>query len=267
MECHSYCLATKIKLEQAEATLRSHYPDNIETDAGVIQVTLNVEAFAFLFLNGTVVIWNQKPREAEKFISLIQSSLVQSHAKVVTDNVSYTYAQSTEIKAHQAANVDWLTLKNNDINTKKSISFAFAQAIKLLYFELKLEVLINKLTPYISQLTKKGHRGQPRKKIHHINAEIMSAKSEMNLISNFFYKPRFFWQHPKLEEYFELVENYMEVEKRINAINHRLDTLKEIFEMYNSLLENHHSHFLEVIIILLIGVEIVLSVGKIVGIA
>jgi hypothetical protein len=86
------------------------------------------------------------------------------------------------------------------------------------------------------------------------------AKSEMNLINNFLYHPKFFWRHPSLEEFYTLLERYLHIPRRINAINHRLNTLNEIFDMFNSYLENRHSTSLELIIIALIAIEIIFGV-------
>ena len=84
----------------------------------------------------------------------------------------------------------------------------------------------------------------------------------MNLISNFLYHPKYFWQHPTLEEYYIMLERYLHIQRRVNAINHRLDTLNEIFDMFNGYLENRHAHNLELIIIFLIAIEIVVGVIK-----
>ena len=98
-----------------------------------------------------------------------------------------------------------------------------------------------------------------RNKIRQIIGEILGAKSEMNLISNFLYHPKYFWQHPTLEDYYTMLERYLHVQRRVNAINHRLDTLNEIFAMFNGYLENRHAHHLEIVVIILITLEVVLS--------
>lgn len=44
------------------------------------------------------------------------------------------------------------------------------------------------------------------------------------------------------------------------SLNPQLDTLNEVFDMLNTYLENRHSHFLEIIIIVLILTEIIFNV-------
>ena len=65
---------------------------------------------------------------------------------------------------------------------------------------------------------------------------------------------------PILADNFSMLERYLHIPRRINAINHRLDTLNEIFDMCNVYLQNRHSHNLEIVIIVLITIEIVIGV-------
>ena len=57
-----------------------------------------------------------------------------------------------------------------------------------------------------------------------------------------------------------MLERYLHIQRRINAINHRLDTLNEIFNMFNDYLESRHSHHLEIMVIVLIAIEVVIGV-------
>ena len=57
-----------------------------------------------------------------------------------------------------------------------------------------------------------------------------------------------------------MLERYLHIQRRVNAINHRLDTLNEIFDMFNGYLDNQHSHHLEIVIIILIMIEIFVGV-------
>ncbi|HBB53227.1 MAG TPA: hypothetical protein DCZ80_04950, partial [Legionellales bacterium] len=138
---------------------------------------------------------------------------------------SYSLAEKTEITPHGYYDVDCLTIdKNIDAeDVRLSLSYGFSQSVKLQYFETLQESLIEKYTPFITNLSNKGEMYISRNSIRQIIGEILVAKSEMNLISNFLYHPKFFWRHPSLEEYYTLLERYLHIQRRINAINHRLD--------------------------------------------
>jgi uncharacterized Rmd1/YagE family protein len=52
------------------------------------------------------------------------------------------------------------------------------------------------------------------------------------------------------------VNKYLEVERRVEVLNKRLDIIKELFDMLASELANRHSYTLEWIVIILIMVEV-----------
>ena len=78
----------------------------------------------------------------------------------------------------------------DDEDVRLSLSYGFAQSVKLQYFETFQESLIEKYTPFIKNLSNKGEMYLSRNSIRQIIGEILVAKSEMNLVSNFLYHPR-----------------------------------------------------------------------------
>ena len=52
----------------------------------------------------------------------------------------------------------------------------------------------------------------------------------------------------------------MEIEKRLNVLNGRLDIIKELYEILNSELTSQHSDKLELIVIILIVLECLVDI-------
>jgi len=221
---------------------------------------VDTNSTVFIFKNGTVVFWGVKRHQVHAYLETIKHFSDKLIPFLVRDEFSYQLGEQTIIKPHDYFDVDCIIIDSNSDDLKLSLSYGFSQSVKLQYFEMILETLIEKYTPLIQSLTSTGAMEISRKQIRQAIGEILAAKSEMNLISNFLYHPKYFWQHPTLEEYYTMLERYMHIQRRVNAINHRLDTLNEIFDMFNSYLENQHAHSLEVIIIILIAIEIIFGV-------
>lgn len=265
MECLSYCIANNIDLSRVEKHYKTANVGHVSIRSReVLKLTPNDSpgALIFVFKNGTVVSWGVKRHEVKSFLDTIILFANKAMPFWVHDEVSYFVGEKTAIAPHDYFDVDCLSLDpdmDND-ELKLSLSYGFSQSVKLQYFETILEVLIDKYNPLIQSLSSKGQMQVSRKQIRQVIGEIIGAKSEMNLISNFLYHPKFFWQHPTLEEYYIMLERYLHIQRRVNAINHRLDTLNEIFDMFNGYLDNQHAHILEMIIILLIAIEIVFGV-------
>lgn len=265
MECLSYCIANSIDLSRVDQYYKAAnigYVSVRSREVLKLRPSNAQGVLIFVFKNGTVVSWGIKRHEVQKYLDTIVTFANKSVSFWVHDELSYRLGEKTTIEPHDYFDVDCLSIDpdmdNDDL--KLSLSYGFSQSVKLQYFETTLEVLIDKYNPLIQSLSSKGRMLVSRKQIRQVIGEIIGAQSEMNLISNFLYHPKYFWQHPTLEEYYIMLERYLHIQRRVNAINHRLDTLNEIFDMFNGYLENRHAHNLEVIIIVLIAIEIVFGV-------
>lgn len=261
MECLSYCLAEKIDLQLLEKNARALEIYKVSRQSQVIILDpIGLRGVCFIFSNGTMVTWGMKRYQLRPFLNLVAQSSNQLLAKPLFDGVSYVKSDVTKLAPHDYFNVELLMLEEIDLETTLSLSYGFSQSVKLKYFEEKLETLIQRYLPMTQKLSKKGKMFASRKKVQKIISEILSAKAELNLTSDFLYAPKFFWQHPNLEENFLKLRKYMDVQVRAETVNEKLNTLNEIFLMFNSYLETQHSYRLEVVIIILIAIEIIFNV-------
>lgn len=265
MECLSFCVAKTLDL----ARIDSHYKNApaLYTSVKTIDVLKlnphdNENHSIFVFKNGTVVTWGMKRYQANEYINTISKLTNKPVGILVHDEFCYQIGTKTSIEPHGYFDVDIMTLEENTDEVKLSLAYGFSQSVKLQYFETIIEALIEKYNPMLRSLAVKGEMPISRKQIQQVIGEILGAKSEMNLISNFLYHPKYFWQHPTLEEHFIMLERYLHIQRRVNTINHRLDTLNEIFDMFNNYLQNKHGHNLEIIIIVLIAIEVIVGVIK-----
>lgn len=262
MECLSFCIANSIDLSR----LDNHYKTMLAGYTSVrlrdlLKLTPNDSAdiLVFVFKNGTVVSWGIKRHQINAYLDTIRLFADKPILFRVHDEFNYHHADKTSIEPHDFFDVDCIGLESDSEDLKLSLSYGFSQSVKLQYFETILESLIEKYTPLIHSLSSKGQMAVSRNQIRQAIGEILGTITEMNLVSNFLYHPKYFWQHPTLEDHYIMLERYLHIQRRVNAINHRLNTLNEIFTMFNGYLESRHSHSLELIIIVLIGIEIIIG--------
>ncbi len=260
MQCFTYCLASQINvnhLEQYLVTLKI-YKTEKQWNGLEIQLPGN-QRWLYVFTNGTLVTWGLKRYEVKEFYDLLKNYCLKPVEAPIVDGYSYRLGHKTAIKPHPWFHVEMLTLEDDDSELKLSLSYGFSQSIKLKYYETRMEKLVEHYSPLIEELYTKGKMSIPRKRMREILGEILAAKSEINLVGNFLYQPKFFWQHPNLETYYTMLERYLDIPERAETLNHQLNTLSEVFDMFNSHLESRHASFLEIIIIVLIGFEILFS--------
>lgn len=264
MECLSYCIANTIDLTRLDNHFKTTQPGYSSVKSrDVLKLNHNDgnnNTLVYVFKNGTVVSWGVKRYQIKAYLDTIRHFADKPVNFLVKDEFSYKIGEKTAIEPHDFFDIDCVTLDTDSDELKLSFSYGFSQSVKLQYFETIIEALIEKNNPLIQSLSHKGAMAISRNQIRQAIGEILGAKSEMNLISNFLYHPKYFWQHPTLEEYYTMLERYLHIQRRVNAINHRLDTLSEIFDMFNGYLETRHAHNLEIIIIVLITLEVLFAV-------
>jgi uncharacterized Rmd1/YagE family protein len=260
MECLSFCIADSIDLAKLDAYLKTadlRFSSIKLRD--VLKMSHSNGQSIHIFNNGTVVSWNIKRHQIKFYLNLFKQFSTKPIKNSIHDEFSYVYSDKIAISPHGYFDVDCISLTDDD-EMRLTFSYALSQSVKLQYFERILEGLIEKYTPIIRSQAKHGKLPITRTQIREAIVDIITANSELNLISNFFYHPKYFWQHPTLEEYYIILERYLHVSRRVHAINQRLEKLNGIFDMFNSYLENRHMHNLELIVIILISIEIVFGV-------
>jgi required for meiotic nuclear division protein 1 len=257
VECLCYCIAEQLNLALLEQKLKRMSPLTWNRHWNVIEIYIPQKSQScFLNKNGTLVSWNIKRHEIQQYIELARKNSINPIKAPIDDKFFYSIGNKTTLAPHEYFNVDCITLESDDSELKLALSYGLSQSIKLNYYEQQLERLINKYNPLIHQLSTEGKFKSGRQRINKIIGEILVTKSALNLTSNFLYQPKFFWAHPNLEHYYKIVEKYLDIPTRAQNINDQIDTLDEIFSMFNNYLENKHSHNLEIIIIALIAIEI-----------
>lgn len=261
MRCSAYCVASSIKLQPLANFLRSKgLQTHIHNDVAY-SYDIHTKTSTFYFVNGTIVIWNNNKHSFMQSLSEIESFFVQPVKNIERDHYAVHYGDKTIIKPHEYFNVEMLTLENDDVEIKLAISYGFSQSIKIQFFNKQVEQLSEKYSPIIANISSEGHiQRLSRKKVTRMIGEIFLVKSLVNLKGELLSVPKFFWRHPGLEKYYVMLENYLDLSKRVEILNYKLDTLNEVFYMLNEQLSNQHSHFLEWVIIVLILIEVLIAI-------
>lgn len=262
MYCMSFCLGQKTDLLSLEKNIRQKDCYDTKKYKDVLSLYLPNNKYIFIFDNGTLVTWGLKRYQCIKWLKAVAGFTCNALpiAEVVQDEFSYLIGDKTGIMPHQTFNIDCITLKESTESIKLSFSYGLSQSIKLNFFEQRLESFIAKARPMMEIIEKKSFRKISKRSLHKAIGLQLIEKSELNLTSNFHYQPAFFWQHPTLESHYHLVEGYMDVEKRGDTLNKRLDVLNEIHDVVLSYNETLHSSRLEIIIVILLMIEIIFGV-------
>lgn len=257
MDCRAYCTASSYKLKPMFEFFRTRYKTTIYRD--VLHVELNASEGAgdvFFFSYGALVCWSlTKEIESQLILEIIPFE--DNHREEIeTDEFTFIYGDTAKIAE------DEIVLTRKDVLAKLATSQGIAQSVKLGTFEIAIQKSFNQSKNIPEDLAKQGSISLSRREIRKKMGELFIERNSINLHVDVLDTPEFFWEYPELEPLYLNIANYLDIETRVEVLNHRLDVVHELFQMLNSELNHQHSSRLEWIIIVLIVTEVLLSLMK-----
>lgn len=259
MRCVSFCTAISYSLNGINNYFKSK-KFATKLSKNVLHVALSdKQGDLFFFSHGCFVSWNLRRKEELALITEIRPFSTDPLHIIETDYFSFTYGEETTLETHERFNADVITLESDNPQIKLAISYGLAESIKLEYYEEIIKKTIKKNSKLPQVLAKTGKIALSRRAISQRMGEIFIEMSSVNLNSGYLDVPEYFWRYPNLENYYTLTEQFLDITRRVTALNQRLDVLHQFFDMLTGQLQFQHTSLLEVIIILLIAIEIVIS--------
>lgn len=213
----------------------------------------------FFFTFGCFVCWGYKKNFEDKVLSYVAAYANNSLKNIEIDYFYYRYSNKTSLTTHERLHLDTIHLQSTDAQIKLAISYGLAQSIKLEAFEEAIKEVIKHHNYIPQEISKHGSISLSRREILKRIGKIFMARSSINLNLEYLDAPEFFWRHPNLEPYYVETKQFLDIPNRVMALNQKLDVLQELLDILNSQVQHRHSSLLEIIIIVLIAVEIIIS--------
>lgn len=252
-ECKAFCIASSFQMKPLFKNLKKN-DYQVESYEGAIYVNLG-EGYAFCFPYGCVVFWRVKKDDVNSFLKKIKSYADDCLNKVHEE--SYQITNGDVLKVHQN---EIILDKNSGLMQELAISYALAQSVKLATFEDKVEQTISKTDHIPKSLAATGKITLSGKEIAKMMGKLFLDRSSINLRSDMLGTPDFFWDNPKLEPVYLMTAHDQEIKQRVEILNQRLKLINELFQILSDVFNNRHSSTLEIIIIIFIAIEIILTI-------
>jgi len=260
MRCVSFCTAENYKLPQLASFLKSQ-GYNVKQYRKLLHVTHPLQAGGdvFIFIYGCLVLWGLKRKNEALLLEQIKPFAINPLTTIEHDRFVYRYGNNTEMTTHETFNADIIALESDSVQIKLAIAYGLAQSIQLEYYESSIQKNIDANAHIMQQLAQQGTIPLSQKAISKHLGRIFLARSFINLNSDYLEDPEYFWEHPNIEAYYTMCKRFLDIPRRVSALNQKLDILHELFEVLTSQRQHLHSNILEITIILLIVIEIVIS--------
>jgi uncharacterized Rmd1/YagE family protein len=258
MRCQAYCTAYSYNMKAFMEYLQGHSSATLYRD--VIHISIpngdGSSGDVFYFSYGVLVCWGLTPQQEQIQLDEVKHFEQEPLEVNEVDLFSFVYGETAKISK------DEITLPDRDVLTKLAFSHGIAQSVKLSTFELTIQNSFNNTKEIPSKLAKYGRIYLSKQEIRRKMGELFTERSSVNLRLDILDTPDFFWIHPELEHFYTMTANYLDIESRVEVLNHRLDVMKELFGMLVNELNHQHSSRLEWIIILLIVMEVMIALSR-----
>jgi uncharacterized Rmd1/YagE family protein len=258
MRCTGYCTASSYDIQPLYQELQKQGSCHLFRDVIHLEVKEDKKSKGdiFYFSYGVVIFWGFTQDEELQILKSIRPYEKEHSSKPEIDEFTFIYGDAMKIDE------DEIELQNKSALTKLAISHGIAQSVKLTIFEEMIQKTIEHTKYLPTSLAKHGKIALTRKEISQKMGEIFIERNFINLHSEILDTPEFFWNHPELEPFYRRTAHYLDITKRVELLNKRLNLVHELFEVLTSELNHQHSSRLELAIIGLIVIEVVLAVLK-----
>lgn len=252
MRCFCYCTASSYAMKPLLAFMKDEHTE-VNSYRDVIYIKNKHDIFYFSY--GCIVIWGlQHAADANEILEQIKPFENEPLRPTTQEIYRYKFGDIVGISTEE----DVIILKEDDPLIKLSFSYGLAQSIKLISFEDAVSQTIAGTQHIPIELARKGKISLSRKEISRSMGQLFMVRSSINLSLDFLDVPEFFWENPMLESYYKIIAAHLEISKRVEILNRRLDVIHELFNMLTNELRHQHSSVLELIIIYLIAIDIVI---------
>ncbi|KAH3679499.1 hypothetical protein WICMUC_000944 [Wickerhamomyces mucosus] len=217
----------------------------------------------FLFEYGVVVLWGFTLREEQAFLNDLAKFESEKLAAedIQVEEFNYYITKSYQPRIYN----DFITLRDgSNYMLKLSISHAISQSVKISLFEELVDNTIEDTQDIPQQIASAGKVSLSKDEIMKSIGELFILRININLHGSVLDSPEIMWSEPHLEPIYQATRGYLEINQRVALLNQRLEVISDLLQMLKEQLGHSNEEYLEFIVIILVGVEVLVSVINII---
>lgn len=216
------------------------------------------DSYMFVYNYGSVVFFNVPEDIQERELASIQEYRIPSDQGRSTD------VFLLEVRQQEAPKVffDRVVVQSLSYQIVKIVCMLLAESTALEYYEVLVENLLERTNVFAKKLQRQGRMLESTEELMKFIGLCLDTKQE--IISNLYIvdSPDETWESPELDRAHQEIKTMLEVDTRYRALEYKIKIIQESLEIIVDLAKSRRETLLEMIIILLIAFEIVLSIIK-----
>ncbi|MBS0287370.1 MAG: RMD1 family protein [Proteobacteria bacterium] len=220
-----------------------------------VMIQLSDKSLAIIYPYGAIVFFNATTSATVELITRCQKFVTQLFTTPETEQFTVLIQpDQPEGIVQNKVSIKKVTKEHLEI-----IGNALSKSVILEYHENRIGSLFEKIEPIAKSLKERGKLGyRANDLLKHIGASILMVQEMVGKIE-VTEKPLLLWEHSELEPlHAQLVED-LEIYDRQSSLERKIGLISSTAQISLEVLQQHHSHRLELYILILIAIEIVLQ--------
>lgn len=258
---HAVCSTESYDLKMLYSSLSSEYESCKLFGDEVIRFSPMEGKECFVFRMGSFVGWGMDWKEFNELRAEMKRFETSPLVTTEYEEIEYVVLQDRDHSLF-LPQVGSLMIIGGDQSEQNmyldqlAFSHGMANSVKLAVLENQLEKFISSIG-HLPVFLKQGRRiPLTRTEALQKLGELLQFRAVLNLHSDLLETPDLYWNYSKLENHFSAISTDLDIKKRVDTLNKRLDYAKDITELLKDYLSERHSLSLEWCIIGLIAVEV-----------
>ncbi|KAK6933278.1 protein of unknown function DUF155 [Dillenia turbinata] len=215
-------------------------------------------SYMVVFQYGSIVLFNVWDHEADGYLKIIEKHASGLLPEMRKDE--YEVREKPSLNTWMLGGLDYIMLQYLNIDGIRTIGSVLGQSIALDYYVRQVDGMVAEFTDINRGMEKTGTFTMQRKKLFQLVGKANSNLADVILKLGLFERSDIAWKDAKYAQIWEYLRDEFELTQRFASLDFKLKFVEHNIRFLQEILQNRKSDFLEWLIIVLIGTEILISV-------
>ncbi|KAK4430846.1 Sporulation protein RMD1 [Sesamum alatum] len=214
--------------------------------------------YMVVFQYGSIVLFNVRDHEVDGYLKIVERHSSGLLPEMRKDE--YEVREKPTLNTWMQGGLDYIMLQYLNIDGIRTIGSVLGQSIALDYYVRQVDGMVAEFTDINRGMEKTGTFTMERKKLFQLVGKANSNLADVILKLGLFERSDIAWKDAKYAQIWEYLRDEFELTQRFASLDFKLKFVEHNIRFLQEILQNRKSDFLEWLIIILIGAEILISV-------
>ncbi|KAL6578036.1 hypothetical protein OROMI_010364 [Orobanche minor] len=221
--------------------------------------------YMIVFQYGSIVLFNVRDHEVDDYLKIVKQHASGLLPEMRKDEWEYEVREKPALLTWMQGGLDYIMLQYLNIDGIRTIGSVLGQSIALDYYVRQVDGMVGEFTDINRGMEKTGTFTMERKKLFQLVGKANSNLADVILKLGLFERAQaegsdIAWKDAKYAQIWEYLRDEFELTQRFASLDFKLKFVEHNIRFLQEILQNRKSDFLEWLIIILIGAEILISV-------